>query len=115
VAFGGEGACSFAAGERDQDDPPDGGFGHLSKYPLVDRARQPPHEAVRLSRKHSGLIDVITPSQHNWKAPMRIEVSNGPPPLDADAWDQVVEVPLPIPSGTLYFDASGGGADARRV
>jgi hypothetical protein len=57
----------------------------------------------------SGLIDVQTPSQYNWEAPMRIEVSDEPPPLDADAWDHVVEVPLPMPSGTLVFQASGGG------
>jgi hypothetical protein len=57
----------------------------------------------------SGLIDVLTPSQYNWDAPMRIEISDGPPPLDADAWDHIVEVPLPVPSGTLCFEASGGG------
>jgi hypothetical protein len=56
----------------------------------------------------SGLIDLITPSQYNWKAPMRVEVSQAPPPLDTDQWDHVVEVPLPVPSGRLYFEASGG-------
>ena len=61
----------------------------------------------------SGLVDVLTPSQYNWKAPMRIEVSDRPPRLDADEWDHVVEVPLPIPSGTLCFEASGGSRPIR--
>jgi hypothetical protein len=56
-----------------------------------------------------GMVDVLTPSQYNWKAPMRVEVSDAPPQLDADEWDHVVEVPLPVPSGTLCFQASGGG------
>lgn len=56
-----------------------------------------------------GFVDVLTPSQYNWSAPMRIEVSDRPPPLDADGWDHIVEVPLPVPSGTLSFEASGGG------
>ena len=57
----------------------------------------------------SGLIDVIAPSQYNWKAPIRIEVTDAPPPLDADGWDHIVEVPLRAPSGRLCFEASGGG------
>jgi hypothetical protein len=57
----------------------------------------------------NGLVDFLTPSQYNWKAPMRIEVGDEPPPLDTDGWDHVVEVPLPLQSGTLCFEASGGG------
>jgi len=57
----------------------------------------------------SGLVDLLTPSQYNWKAPMRIEVFDEAPPLDVDGWDHVVEVPLPIPSGKLAFEASGFG------
>ena len=56
-----------------------------------------------------GFVDVITPSQYNWKAPLRLEVHAAPPPLDADDWDHIVEVPLPAPSGMLLFQASGDG------
>jgi hypothetical protein len=41
---------------------------------------------------------------------MRIEVSTESPPMDEEAWDHIVEVPLPLPSGMLYFQPSGGGA-----
>src|SRR5256885_9486063 len=58
----------------------------------------------------NGLVDVLTPSQYNWKAPMHIVVSDDPPPLEVHGWDHVVEVPLPVPSGRLAFEASRGGA-----
>jgi hypothetical protein len=41
---------------------------------------------------------------------MRIEASQVPPESDAESWDHVVELPLPVPSGTLAFQASGGAA-----
>jgi len=75
----------------------------------LQRAADDAHDSRRFVGYDSGLVDVLAPSQYNWKAPMRIEVSDGPPALDADAWDHVVEVPLPVPSGRLSFEASGGG------
>jgi hypothetical protein len=54
-------------------------------------------------------MDVVTPSQYNWNAALRLEVGSGSPPLDNADWDHVVEGPLPIASGTLVFEASGGG------
>jgi hypothetical protein len=75
----------------------------------LQRAMDDGYESRRFVGYDSGLIDLITPSQYNSKAPMRIEVNDSPPPLDTDEWDHVVEVPLPVPSGTLYFEASGGG------
>jgi hypothetical protein len=75
----------------------------------LQRAMDDGYESRRFVGHDSGLIDLITPSQYNWKAPMRIELNDAPPPLDTDEWDHVVEVPLPVPSGTLYFEASGGG------
>jgi hypothetical protein len=75
----------------------------------LQRAMDDGTDSRRFVGYDSGLVDVITPSQYNWKAPMRIELSDRAPPLDADAWDHVVEVPLPVPSGTLSFEASGGG------
>jgi len=76
--------------------------------PLL-RAMHDGYESRRFVGYDSGLIALIAPSQYNWKAPMRVEVSDAPPPPDTDDWDHVVEVPLPVPSGTLYFEASGGG------
>jgi hypothetical protein len=75
----------------------------------LQRAMDDAFDSRRFVGYDSGLVDLLTPSQYNWKAPMRIEVSAEPPPLDAEAWDHMVEVPLPVPSGMLYFEASGGG------
>jgi len=76
----------------------------------LQRAMDDAYESRRFVGYNSGLIDLITPSQYNSRAPMRVEVSDEPPPLDLDEWDHVVDVPLPVPSGTLHFEASGGGA-----
>ena len=75
----------------------------------LQRAMDDGYESRRFVGYDSGLIDLIAPSHYNWKAPMRVEVNDAPPPRDTDDWDHVVEVPLPVPSGTLYFEASGGG------
>lgn len=75
----------------------------------IFRAMEDASESRRFVGYAKGLVDVLTPSQYNWKAPMRVEVGDAPPPLDTDEWDHVVEVPLPVPSGTLCFEASGGG------
>jgi hypothetical protein len=56
-----------------------------------------------------GFVDVVTPSQYNPRVPVRVEVGQEPPPLDLEAWDHVVEVPLPVLSGRLMFMASGSG------
>ena len=71
----------------------------------LQRAMDDAYESRRFVGYANGLIDVVTPSQYNWKAPMRIEVSDEPPPLDLDEWDHVVEMTLPVPSGTLHFEA----------
>ena len=75
----------------------------------LQRAMEDASSSRRFVGYDSGLIDLITPSQYNWKAPVRIEVSEAEPPVDTDGWDHIVEVPLPVPSGTLAFEASGGG------
>ena len=76
----------------------------------LQRAMEDGYESGRFVGHAGGLIDVITPSQYNWKATMRIEVSQSPPDSDAESWDHVVELPLPVPSGRLLFQASGGAA-----
>jgi hypothetical protein len=55
------------------------------------------------------MINILTPSQYNWEAPLTLEVWDERPPLELDDWDHVVEGPFPAPSGTIYFEASGGG------
>lgn len=76
----------------------------------LERAMDDAYESRRFVGYDSGLIDVITPSQYNWKAPMRVEVSETPPASDVETGDHVVEVSLPVPSGRVAFQASGGGA-----
>src|SRR3954468_21630269 len=73
----------------------------------LQRALEDGNESRRFVGYAGGLIDVLTPSQFNWKAPMRIEVSHAPPESDVESWDHVVELPLPVPSGRLVFQASG--------
>jgi hypothetical protein len=75
----------------------------------LERASDDADTSRRFVGYDRGLVDILTPSQFNWKMPMRIEVWEDAPPLDLDAWDHVAEVPLPVPSGTLCFQASGGG------
>jgi hypothetical protein len=74
----------------------------------IFRAMDDASESRRFVGYAKGMVDVLTPSQYNWQAPMRVEVSDARPRLDTDEWDHVVEVPLPVPSGTLCFEASGG-------
>ena len=84
--------------------------GHVTEedYPPL-QALDDAHDSRRFVGCASGLIDVCTPSQYNWSAPMRLEVGEEPPRPDAERWDHVVEVALPVRSGTLVFEASGGG------
>jgi hypothetical protein len=72
-------------------------------------ASEDAYDSRRFVGYDKSLVSVITPSQFNWKVPLRLEVSDAPPALDAVDWDHIVEVPLPTPSGTLCFQASGGG------
>lgn len=74
------------------------------------RALDDAYDTRRFVGYDTGLVDILTPSQYNPKAPVRLEVGSGAPPLDTDDWEHVVEVPLPVPSGRLAFEASGGGA-----
>jgi hypothetical protein len=57
----------------------------------------------------AGLMDVSTASQYAIRRPLRLEVWRRRPPFAAARWDHVVELSLPVPSGRLAFEASGGG------
>jgi hypothetical protein len=52
-------------------------------------------------------VDVRMPRSANFFVPLRVEGWGGRPPLDLDAWDQVTEFSLTVPSGKLAL-ASGG-------
>jgi hypothetical protein len=73
------------------------------------RASDDAYDSRRFVGYDRSLVSVVTPSQFNWKAPLRLEVNDKAPALDAEDWDHIVEVPLPTPSGTLCLQASGGG------
>lgn len=55
------------------------------------------------------LINIITPSQYNWAAPLTLELWDERPPLELEDWDHVVECPFDAPIGTIAVEASGGG------
>jgi hypothetical protein len=75
----------------------------------VFRALDDGYDSRRFVGYAEGLVDLLTPSQYNVDVSMRVEVLESEPELDTEQWDHVVEVPLPVPSGTLCFQASGGG------
>ncbi|WP_433268230.1 hypothetical protein ACQPZF_03710 [Actinosynnema sp. CS-041913] len=66
------------------------------------------HESGRHVGLASGLVDVLTPAEWNFAAPMRVETWEAEPPADFDNWDHVVDVDLDIPNGKLIFEGSGG-------
>ncbi|MPZ79776.1 MAG: hypothetical protein GEV28_05000 [Actinophytocola sp.] len=55
-----------------------------------------------------GLIDLVTPVQWNFHAPMRIEVWSAQPPSDEDNWDHVVDVDFDVSNNQVIFQGSGG-------
>jgi hypothetical protein len=55
----------------------------------------------------SGIVDVLMPRQENFKATIKVKLTTGPPPVRSDA-DHVVEFDLPINSGRLILEGSGG-------
>ena len=55
-----------------------------------------------------GLVDLLTPLQWNFDAPLVLETVAGEPQLDLDEWEHVVEFGLPLPSGRLLLEGSGG-------
>ncbi|MCK2238230.1 MULTISPECIES: hypothetical protein [unclassified Crossiella] len=74
----------------------------------VLRALDDARQSGRFVGVADALIDLVTPVQWNFHAPMRIEIWSLEPPADDDAWDQVVDVDLDVPNGRLWFEGSGG-------
>jgi hypothetical protein len=57
----------------------------------------------------SRVIDLVTPIQYNYTAPLHLEVLPDEPDVDTASWDSVTDVDLDLPSGTVCFVASGAG------
>jgi hypothetical protein len=55
-------------------------------------------------------VDLLTPGQWNFETPMRLEIWSAEPPDDRSEWQHQVDLDLPMPSGELCFEASGGSA-----
>jgi hypothetical protein len=55
----------------------------------------------------SEIVDVLMPRQDNFRALMEVRLSDDEPPLRDDA-DHIVEFDLPLPSGRLALEGSGG-------
>lgn len=73
------------------------------------RALEDAYDSRRFVGYDGGVVDIVTPSQYNPGVAVSLEILDAAPPLDLDGWDHIVEVPLPAPSGTIVFEASGGG------
>jgi hypothetical protein len=63
----------------------------------------------------NGFVDVLTPGQHNFHLPLRVELHDAEPAADHDAWDHVVDLDFDLPSGVLCIEASGGGLPQQTV
>ena len=82
---------------------------------VITRAMDDGAESRRFVGHDDGFVVILPPSQYNFEAPLKVEVGEGPPPDDSADWDHVVDVPLPLPSGHLVFEASGGGPATEAV
>jgi hypothetical protein len=71
-------------------------------------------ESARYVGVAGGLIDLLSPVQYKFTAPMRLEVWPGEPSDDQANWDHVVDIDLDAPTGQLRFEASGGGNPSPR-
>ncbi len=94
-------------------------YGQVYVYAQPPWADDPTNDAVlralddaHRSGRHVGvadrLIDVISPVQWNFHAPMRVEVFLVEPPGDDQNWDHVVDVDGDGPDGRLWFEGAGG-------
>jgi ribosomal protein S13 len=75
-----------------------------------------PSDAARSGRfvgVRPGFINLLTPGQWNWHAPLRLEVWSAEPPDDRGDWDHEVDADFDVPDGRINFMApTGGGYDA---
>ncbi|MGM1064083.1 hypothetical protein [Saccharothrix sp. Mg75] len=74
----------------------------------VLRALDDAHRSGRYVGTSAGLIDLVTPVEWNFTAPMRVETWADEPSLDDADWDHVVDVDLDVSDGILSFEGSGG-------
>jgi hypothetical protein len=57
------------------------------------------------------LVDLLMPTQWNFEASLVLELVDETPAPDLDEWDHVVEFSLPLPSGRLVLEGSGGSSE----
>src|SRR6267143_1190669 len=55
----------------------------------------------------SGIVDLLMPRQENLRAMIEVRLTTAPPQLRDDT-DHAVEFDLPLPSGRLVLEGSGG-------
>lgn len=93
-------------------------YGQIYIYPAgADATADDPYMTSLTDAQHSrrfvgaadNFIDLMTPGQWNFTAPMRIEVWTGEPNDDRASWDHEVDLDIDVPDGRLIFEASGGG------
>jgi len=75
----------------------------------LERAMDDAYDSRRFVGYDSGLVDLLTPSQYNWKVPMRIEVSNESPSLDEEAWTTSSRSRSPCRRGCSTFRPLAAG------
>jgi hypothetical protein len=55
----------------------------------------------------AGFVDILMPRQHNFHCPLSVEPGVSAPPVDG-GWDHIIEFALPLPTGKLVLEGSGG-------
>jgi hypothetical protein len=95
--------------DRDEQLPEDAGGIQTDNDNSLLRALEDAYGSRRFVGYDGGVVNIITPSQYNPSVAVSLEILESAPPLDLEGWNHCVEVPLPAPSGTIVFQASGGG------
>jgi hypothetical protein len=94
-------------------------YGQVYLYSAPPWAADPANDAVlralndarasgRFVGVADGLVDVVSPVQHHFGAPWRLETWTAEPPEDDRDWDHVVDIDIDITTGRLHFEGSGG-------
>ena len=73
----------------------------------LTRALDDAYDSGRRVGVDSGLIDLLSPAQIHFGAPLELELWAQTPDDDSGKWDQVVDVDLDLPTGQIRFQRSG--------
>jgi hypothetical protein len=74
--------------------------------PLLDALDAATESGLTVGAR-SDVVDVLMPRQDNFDAVVEVRLTTDSPPMSEDA-DHVVEFDLPLPSGRLILEGSGG-------